>query len=114
MNKTELLKTVDELIQPVSGELEIYNIDDFLGLNIPDREDILAPIIKTQSLNMLFAKRGIGKTHIALGISYAIASGGNFLNWKAPEPRRIVYIDGEMPACSWLILNPLNNAHSNS
>ena len=80
--------------------LKAYNISDFLGLNIPPQENILAPVIKTQSLSMLFAKRGVGKTHIALGIAYAIASGGEFLKWEAPKPRRVVYLDGEMPACA--------------
>lgn len=80
--------------------LKAYNIADFLGLNIPPQENILAPVIKTQSLSMLFAKRGVGKTHIALGIAYAIASGGEFLKWEAPKPRRVVYLDGEMPACA--------------
>jgi hypothetical protein len=27
----------------------------------------------------------IGKTHVALGIAYAVASGGEFLGWKARE-----------------------------
>lgn len=80
--------------------LKAYNIADFLELDIPPHENILAPIIKTQSLSMLFAKRGVGKTHIALGIAYAIASGGKFLKWNAERPRRVVYLDGEMPACT--------------
>jgi putative DNA primase/helicase len=47
---------------------------------------------------MLHAWRGVGKTHVALGIAYAVASGGTFLKWKAPRPRRALYLDGEMPA----------------
>jgi hypothetical protein len=27
-----------------------------------------------------------------------LASGGTYLRWKAPQPRRVLYIDGEMPA----------------
>lgn len=47
---------------------------------------------------MLSAYRGIGKTQAALAIAYAVASGGKFLKWSAPEPQPILYIDGEMPA----------------
>jgi putative DNA primase/helicase len=47
---------------------------------------------------MLYAPRGIGKTHVALGVAYAVASGGAFLRWRAPEARRVLVIDGEMPA----------------
>lgn len=85
------------LIGPKS-ELKVYSIGDFLNLTIPVREDIFSPILQTQSLSMLFARRGVGKTHIALNIAYAVAAGGKFLKWEAPQPRRVIYIDGEMPA----------------
>jgi DNA-binding CsgD family transcriptional regulator len=42
--------------------------------------------------------RGVGKTHVALNIAYAVASGGEFLGWKADKPRGVLYLDGEMPA----------------
>ena len=47
---------------------------------------------------MLYAKRGIGKTHMGLGVAFAVASGGKFLKWVAPKPRKVLFIDGEMPA----------------
>ena len=81
-------------------KLQALTIDEMLNLEVPPREDILSPILQTQSLNMLFAKRGVGKTHVALGLSYAIASGGAFLKWQAAAPRKVLYIDGEMPAAT--------------
>jgi putative DNA primase/helicase len=49
---------------------------------------------------MLYAPRGIGKTLLGLSMGLAIASGGPLLRWSAPKPRRVLYIDGEMPlAC---------------
>jgi putative DNA primase/helicase len=45
----------------------------------------------------LFAK-GTGKTLLALTTAYAIATGSSFLDFKAPSPRRVLNIDGEMPA----------------
>ena len=47
---------------------------------------------------MLFAPRGVGKTYVALAMAYAIATAGKFLNWSAPTPRSVLYVDGEMPA----------------
>jgi hypothetical protein len=76
------------------------NLLDFVNKDIPARERILAPWLLTQSLNMLHAWRGVGKTHVALGIAYAVASGGSFLGWKASRPRKVLYLDGEMPAAS--------------
>lgn len=82
------------------SRIVVVSILDFLNRDIPPRERILAPWLLTQSLNMLYAWRGIGKTHVALGVAYASASGGSFLKWKASKPRRVLYIDGEMPAAS--------------
>ena len=64
------------------------------------REAILAPWLLTQSLNMIYAWRGVGKTHVMLGVAFAIATGGEFLGWKADRPRRVIYLDGEMPGAS--------------
>lgn len=68
-----------------------------LTADFPRREQLLAPWLLSQSLSMIYAPRGIGKTHVALGISYALASGGEFLSWKAPHPVKVAYLDGEMP-----------------
>lgn len=61
---------------------------------------LLAPFLPTQGLVLIHSKRGVGKTHVALGIAYAIASGGNFLTWYAPTAKKVLYVDGEMPAVS--------------
>lgn len=71
-----------------------------LTMPIPERGFILYPVIPTQGLIMLFAPRGIGKTFVALSIAIAIASGGRVFNWLATVPRKVLYIDGEMPAIS--------------
>jgi AAA domain/Helix-turn-helix domain len=73
---------------------------EFLGLCLPPRELILDPWLPTQGLAMLHSARGVGKTHLAVGIAYAIAAGGTLLGWSAPEPRRVIYLDGEMPAAT--------------
>lgn len=39
------------------------------------REVILEPWLHSQDLCMVFAARGIGKTHFALSIAYAVATG---------------------------------------
>lgn len=72
--------------------------EELLQRDFPPRENILAPWLPTQGLTLLYAERGIGKTWTALNCAYAVACGGSFLRWKAPKPRRVVYIDGEMPA----------------
>lgn len=74
------------------------DISEFLALKIPPRQNMLAPWLPVQGLAMIHAPRGIGKTHVALGASWAISVGKTFLRWMAPQPRRVLILDGEMPA----------------
>ena len=78
--------------------LRPVSVADFLAMEIPPREQILAPWLPVKGLAMIFAKTGVGKTHLALEASYAVAAGANFLGWQAPTPRRVLFVDGEMPA----------------
>jgi len=74
------------------------DLETFLTTPFPARESILSPWLPKAGLCMIHAYRGIGKTHLSLGIACAVANAGKFLDWKAPEARNVVYIDGEMPA----------------
>lgn len=77
---------------------EILDVDAFLSLKLPPREFVLAPILPAKGLAMLYGERGLGKTHVAVGIAHAVASAGSIFQWHAPEPRSVLYVDGEMPA----------------
>lgn len=94
MNYTSTPPGTEEIIIP---HVVVVSLEDFLSKDFPPRENLLAPWLKSQSLNMLYAWRGIGKTFFSLEIAYAVASGGSFLGWTAPKPRGVLYIDGEMP-----------------
>ena len=74
----------------------VLDIDALLARDFPPMEPLLSPWLCKQHLSMVYAWRGVGKTHFALGVAYAVAGGGQFLKWKADKPRRVVYIDGEM------------------
>jgi hypothetical protein len=79
------------------ARIKPVNLETLLTYAFPVREAILAPVFTLSSLNMIFARRGIGKTHASLGIAYAVASGGVFWGWQASRPYRVLLIDGEMP-----------------
>jgi hypothetical protein len=83
---------------PKSNGLVAVSESQILQMDLPGRPMILEPIIAAQSLNMIHSGRGVGKTFIGLGMAHAIASGRTFLRWKAPQPMRVLYVDGEMPA----------------
>jgi hypothetical protein len=75
----------------------VRGFKEFLDLPIPPRRPILAPWLTEKSLCFIHAERGVGKTRLVVGIAMAVASGGHFLKWRAPDPRRVVLLDGEMP-----------------
>jgi len=100
----ELLALVDgagEVRTPTenrTGRLVAVNLTEFLSHEIPAREMILDPIIPVQGLLMLYSKRGVGKTFLALAIGYAVATGLPLLRWRCGQPTKVLYVDGEMPA----------------
>ena len=63
-------------------------IHELFELNIPERQMMLDPIIPEKGLIMLYATRGVGKTHLAVGVSLAVAAGTNYLKWTAARARR--------------------------
>lgn len=78
-------------------QLRALDVHDLATMQFKMREVILEPWLHSQDLCMVFAARGIGKTHFALSVTYAIASGGSFAKWNAPTARRVLYLDGELP-----------------
>ena len=77
--------------------VRVCTIDELIERKFPPREVLLSPWLRKQSLDMIHAWRGIGKTYFALEVAYAVATGGRFLGWHAPNPHGVLYVDGEMP-----------------
>lgn len=75
-------------IRPLGDLLE----DD----SIKPRQQLCGPWLLERGFTMVFAPTGVGKTWFAMGVAAAVASGGTFGHWSAPEPRTVLYIDGEM------------------
>jgi putative DNA primase/helicase len=80
--------------------LRSLDLAELFALDLKPRGMVLEPIIPEKGLAMLYASRGTGKTHVALGIAYAVATGSAFLKWRAPRARRVLLVDGEMPAAA--------------
>ena len=80
------------------SSLVSLDMGEFLSMSIPERGYLLSPILPVQGIGILYAPRGIGKTFAALSVAVAVASGGAVFNWRAPMPKRTLYVDGEMPA----------------
>jgi len=96
-NQTEMLPN----IMPLRANPELLKIKPIyhhdLIAEIPSPiEHILHPWLPEQGIAFIYAATGVGKTLFSLNVAYAIACGGNFLKYKVPCPRKVLYIDGEM------------------
>ena len=78
--------------------LTAVNILELLERDLPPRKNIISPWLPEQGLAMIHAKRGIGKTYLALTVALAVVSGKSILRWNVEKPQGVLYIDGEMPA----------------
>ena len=78
--------------------LIVTDIYDLIAADLKDPEPIIAPILFEADLLMIYGWRGCGKTWFSLALSYAIASGGDFLTWHCRKPRKVLILDGEMRA----------------
>lgn len=77
--------------------LRAYDLHELAEMTFKPRDPLLSPWLNTQDLCMVFAGRGIGKTHFSIALAYAVSTGGKFLRWHAPNPRKVIYLDGELP-----------------
>ncbi len=87
----------DGLPEQTLPRFRAFGLHEFTALKFPPRDYVLSPILPLKGTAMLYAARGVGKTHVGLGAAYAVAAGASFLRWRAPKPRKVFYIDGEMP-----------------
>ena len=73
------------------------SLDHWMGREIPLRERLLGDVLSTTTRMLLVADTGLGKTNLALAVTFAVARGSDYLHWHGTgEPHRVLYVDGEM------------------
>lgn len=76
----------------------LYSAKAFTGLVLPPREPLMGQWLVKSSLALLYADAGVGKSNFALGLAMALAKGEPFLGFSNATPKRVLFVDGEMPA----------------
>jgi 5S rRNA maturation endonuclease (ribonuclease M5)/Arc/MetJ family transcription regulator len=79
-------------------ETALVSTAELVGMELTPREFALRPFLKAGDLGFIYAKRGDGKTWLAMLIAKAIATATNAGPWTAETAWPVLYIDGEMPA----------------
>lgn len=70
---------------------------DFTKVLYPARNILIEPILATREIAMLYADPGAGKSRFALMLAVCLAGGVPCLKWKIPQPKKVLYVEGELP-----------------
>jgi RecA-family ATPase/predicted XRE-type DNA-binding protein len=92
MTTRELAKRAEK------ARLRAMTVDRLLAKKIVPNDPIIGAWLREQTLALLYAPRGIGKTFLILSIALAIAAGVELLGWRVDKRRKVVILDGEMAA----------------
>jgi RecA-family ATPase len=75
----------------------VITADELVRMDLPQREYPITPFLSTNSLNMIYAQRGLGETWFCLSLALSLAKGDDFLDYFVERLCHVLYIDGEMP-----------------
>jgi hypothetical protein len=80
------------------NQLRIMTAAQLLKTPFKPREYLIQRWFREQESIMLYSPPGVGKSFFALGLALAVAGGGQMFDcWSAPQARKVLYVDGEMP-----------------
>jgi hypothetical protein len=85
-----------EFSDTANGEPIGLTVDWWLTRDIPPEDYLVGQWLTTTSRVLLTAPTGIGKTNFLMAIAAHLGVGIDFLHWRIPRPRRVLYVDGEM------------------
>jgi hypothetical protein len=71
-------------------------VQEWLDRELAAPDQILGHVLSTTTRALIHAATGIGKTNWGLAVASHIGAGCDFLHWRIPRPRHVLYVDGEM------------------
>ena len=86
----------EDLPQPPILEPALLSDDALDALIIPTRTALMGDWFKAGDYGVIFGRRGLGKSWLAMSIARALAEGRDFGPWKCAAAQRVLYVDGEM------------------
>lgn len=75
----------------------VMSLSELAASDIPPREFLLGEWFPKESIGMVFAKRGVGKSWFCMTLAIAISERMEaFLGWPLKDHGPVLYVDGEM------------------
>ena len=102
--QANLPQTIEALIASQSQTQEPRNLSPYVMTlselahsEIPPREFLIGEWFPKESIGMVFARRGAGKSWFCMCLALAITEGHDkFLGWPLKDHGHVLYVDGEM------------------
>jgi RecA-family ATPase len=102
LEKVEKVRTSQLIVSPEAQwaadlNKSLITSEQLRTLDLKPREPIVGDWFLEGDLGFIFAPRGIGKTWFALDLACGISKGEAVGPWEVHSPRRVLFLDGEMP-----------------
>ena len=91
-------KSIEVSVVPKVTKLIGYNVHEFIALDLPPREYIIEDFMAKGDLHMIYGETGHGKSVLTHYLAQCLSAGVDFGPYKIDTPRKVLLIDGEMPA----------------
>ena len=93
----DLILAQSEAQKPRNLSPYVMTLSELALSEIPPREFLIGEWFPRESIGMVFAKRGVGKSWFCMCLALAITEGyDQFLGWSLKENGHVLYVDGEM------------------
>jgi hypothetical protein len=96
------IHSLDDLIPVYDFSPQSFSLNDVMVMGVEPRKPLVSlkavPMLWSESINEVFAWRGTGKTLFSLSLALHLAAGRDFARFTIPEAKRVLYVEGELPA----------------
>jgi hypothetical protein len=82
-------------VQSTEPVQQIYGFRDFLNTTVQFNW-IVDELIAEKTINFLTATPGVGKTRLSMQLAASLACGDDFLGWKIPKEKKVIFFSLEM------------------
>jgi KaiC/GvpD/RAD55 family RecA-like ATPase len=94
--------SLDDLIPVYDFSVRSVGYRQLLDEPLKKREPLVLlneqPMLWSESITEIFGWRGTGKTMFSLGLALHLAAGKPMPGLEVPSPRKVLYVEGELPA----------------
>lgn len=79
-----------------SEVMHLISAPTLAALNVPVRNRHWGNLILSNQIGMIYGPRGKGKTWFSVAMAISMSTGTSFLDNEPKNPRKVIYLDGEM------------------